>query len=202
MFDRRLHPRFRLNIPLESTLRLIEDVVVERVSGDELWVLSTSPGRPEERLAVDRLGSVPPMVTGVKVVGSDPVMVHGKLCHRLRLAVVASNHWQKEMGLHGGLVRSLPVKLLDVSRGGCLLQSEVPVDAGVHGELQVRAEAGECWDALRISRCLQLEGAGSPYRIGAEFLRPQAADRFGIRLNGYGRSLAGEVAGIDRQVGG
>lgn len=201
MFDRRLHPRFRLNTPLESTLRLIEDVVVERVTGDELWVLSTSPGRPEERLAVDRLGSVPPMVTGVKVVGSDPVMLHGKLCHRLRLSVVANNSWQRETGLHGGLVRSVPVKLLDVSRGGCLLQSEVPVDAGTHGELQVRAEAGECWDALRVSRCGQVEGAGAPFRIGAEFLRPQAAERFGVRFNGSARSLADEAVGIGRQVG-
>ncbi|MFB3855369.1 MAG: hypothetical protein ACE148_16335 [Vicinamibacterales bacterium] len=190
-----------MTAPLESTLRLVEDVIVERVLGDEMWVVSATPGRPEERLAVDRLGSAPPMLTGVKVVGSDPVMLRGKLCHRIRLAMLANHHWQRDLGIHGGLVRAVPVKLVDVSRGGCLLMSDIPVDAGTHGELQVRAEAGECWDALRVSRCSHVDGSSGPFRIGAEFLRPQVSDRFGVRFNGSARSVADDIVSLERQAG-
>lgn len=194
MVDRRQHPRYVLNPPLTSTLRITEDVIVERVAGDEMWVLSDAPGRPDERLMVDRVGSAPPLVLGARVLGSDPVVVRGRVRHRLRLSLIPPDQMARDAGIESGLVRSVPMTILDVSRGGCLLQTNIPVEPGVRGELLVRNGGAECWDPLRVSRCVQVEGGNARYRIGAEFLRLPHEERFGVRINQTVGSLADEAA--------
>jgi len=195
VFDRRVHPRFVLSGPLKATFRLIEDVTVERVTDDELWVLSGVPARPDERLMVDRVGSAPPMVLGMRVIGSDPVLVGNVLQHRVRLAFGASNNGAEQAGIRGSLVRRVSVEVLEVSRGGCLLQAAMAIEAGTFGELQVMSDDAECRDPVRIARCVRVEGAGSAFRLGAAFLHAQAGDaHYGVALG----SSEGERGGNGR----
>ena len=86
----RRDPRFALSVPWEGSLRIPGDVVVERCSGREVWVVSTSPAHRGELLTLDLAGSGPPMTMSVRVVDSVPVPIDGGVRHRLRLAIVTS----------------------------------------------------------------------------------------------------------------
>jgi hypothetical protein len=80
--------RYLLSRPWEGTLRIPDDVVVERhdEAQNELWVLSPSPAHREERLRLDLLE--PDRSLSVRVVDSTPVLQAGFVRHRLRLAIV------------------------------------------------------------------------------------------------------------------
>jgi hypothetical protein len=65
------------------------DVIVERYSGDEIWVVSTSPARVDEVMTLDLAGCGPAVTVDVRVVESTPVLVDGSVRHGLRLHVVA-----------------------------------------------------------------------------------------------------------------
>ncbi len=84
----RRDPRFALSVPWEGSLRIPGDVVVERCSGGEVWVVSTSPAHRGELLMLDLAGSGPPVTMNVRVVDSVPVPIDGVVRHRLRLAIV------------------------------------------------------------------------------------------------------------------
>lgn len=64
------------------------DVTVERSSGDEIWVVSTTPARIDEVLTLDLTESSPAVTMTVRVVDSTPVLVDGAVRHGLRLAIV------------------------------------------------------------------------------------------------------------------
>jgi hypothetical protein len=66
------------------------DVIVERYSGDEIWVVSTSPARVDEVMTLDLTGSGPAVTINVRVIESTPVLADGSVRHGLRLLVVSS----------------------------------------------------------------------------------------------------------------
>ena len=92
----------------------------------------------------------------------------------------------------GVLISSTPVRLLEISRTGCLLESDRRLDEGVAGEFRVEIDGRPNSEEVRITRCVRLDGSGSRYRVGAEFLR--------TRPLGSG-SLRGAVGALD-MVGG
>lgn len=68
------------------------------------------------------------------------------------------------------LGREVPVRLVDISNSGCLLESGSRLDKGTTGCLRVTFEGLEYADDVRIMRCRASEGSGSLYFLGAEFL--------------------------------
>ena len=64
------------------------DVVVERRTATEVWVVSPTPAHRNERLTLDTTGSDPSIAVSVRVADSVPVVVDGVVRHRLRLAIV------------------------------------------------------------------------------------------------------------------
>lgn len=68
------------------------------------------------------------------------------------------------------LGREVPVRLIDISGSGCLLESRSRLEKGTTGTLRVVYEAQEFSDDVRIIRCRAGEGAGNLYYVGAEFL--------------------------------
>jgi hypothetical protein len=70
----------------------------------------------------------------------------------------------------GVLGRDLTVRLLEISRAGCLLESSRPVPVGTVGALAVDVDGTEYVDQVRVTRCQPLAGAGNTHRVGAEFL--------------------------------
>jgi hypothetical protein len=70
----------------------------------------------------------------------------------------------------GILARDISVRLLEISRGGCLLESTASVPAGTLGALSVEVDGTVYIDQVRVVRCQLLAGAGNTHRVGAEFL--------------------------------
>ncbi len=89
MRGQRRDPRFGLSVPLEGSLRIPGDVVVEQWGGGEVWVVSSAPAGAGELLTLDLTGAGPPVTMSVRVVESVPVLVDGVVRHGLRLAIVA-----------------------------------------------------------------------------------------------------------------
>jgi hypothetical protein len=88
MRGKRRDPRFALTAPLEGSLRVPDDVIVERWNGSEVWVVSTGPARVDEVMTLDVAGSGPQLTLTVRVVESAPVLIDGVVRHGLRLAIL------------------------------------------------------------------------------------------------------------------
>jgi hypothetical protein len=68
------------------------------------------------------------------------------------------------------LGRDIPVRLLDISASGCLLESANRLDAGTTGTVRVVYRGIEYSDDIRVMRCQGCEGSSGAYHVGAEFL--------------------------------
>ena len=98
------------------------------------------------------------------------------------------------------LVRFVPVRLVEVSRGGCRLESPRRLGDGVSGQLAVELDGLVRVDDVRVARCQQRMGAGQLYQVGAELLRLRRLGRRTIRM-AIGTIISGERdAGHARDV--
>ena len=70
----------------------------------------------------------------------------------------------------GVLARDMTVRLLEISRSGCLLESSHFVPVGTLGALSVVVDGTEYDDEVRVVRCQLVPGAGNTHRVGVEFL--------------------------------
>jgi hypothetical protein len=91
----------------------------------------------------------------------------------------------------GMLARNVPTRLLEISRTGCLLESRQRVEDGTVGELQLQVERETFVDDVRVTRCVLVEGSGSIYRVGAEFVQTRRPGERSIR-----RAIAAILRGL------
>jgi hypothetical protein len=68
------------------------------------------------------------------------------------------------------LSSALELRLVDFSTSGCLLDSSARLAEGLICELRLVIDGALYTDAIQVTRCVKLQGAGSTYRIGAEFV--------------------------------
>jgi hypothetical protein len=80
------------------------------------------------------------------------------------------------------LVRSVPVRLVDVSRTGCRLECASRIESGTSGQLAVELAGLMRVDDVRVVRCQQRAGAGATYHVGAELLRTRRLGRRTVRM--------------------
>lgn len=80
------------------------------------------------------------------------------------------------------LVRSVPVRLVEVSRGGCRLECDSRLETGTSGLLAVELAGFIRIDDVRVARCQQRAGAGPVYQVGAELLRTRRLGRRTVRM--------------------
>jgi hypothetical protein len=80
------------------------------------------------------------------------------------------------------LVRNVPVRVLDVSRCGCRLESSERLHPGTAGSLRLRLGGQNHEDDVRVARCQVREGAGSNYFLGVELLSTRRLHDQSIRL--------------------
>jgi hypothetical protein len=66
--------------------------------------------------------------------------------------------------------REIPMRLIDFSASGCLIEAAVPLAAGSACELRVEIYGETYADAIRVTRCVAVSGASSGFRVGAAFL--------------------------------
>ena len=91
----------------------------------------------------------------------------------------------------GMLARNVPTRLIDISRTGCLLESHQRVENGTVGELQLVVQRETFVDDVRVTRCVLVEGSGSIYRVGAEFVQTRRPGEHSIR-----RAIAAILRGL------
>ena len=90
MSGRRSHPRFAVATPWDGAMRVLRDVVVDRVSREELLVISQAPAIAGEEMTLDLVGAGATMELRVRVIESRPVIIEGTVRHRIRLNVMQS----------------------------------------------------------------------------------------------------------------
>lgn len=184
MTDRRRNPRFLLRTPLEGRLRLTREVLVERYDAEELVVLSSEAASQDEVLQMNDVALRPPLAVDIVVKGSAPVMVDGSVQHRLSLRTSPNGIHRADVV--GSLLREVRVRLRDICRAGCLLESEAALPPDAIGELVLVVDGHLSSAMVRITRCQRLSGRGRAYYAGAIFdgrgMRglslPAAVDRF------------------------
>ena len=87
MLGRRKHERYLLSEPAEASLRLREEVAIERWGDGEVVVLSPEPLKPEERVALEIPGGARRRMN-VRVSESRPaVSEDGAIRYRLVLSI-------------------------------------------------------------------------------------------------------------------
>lgn len=84
-----------------------------------------------------------------------------------RRTAAAGNERYNHVGV---LVREVPVRVVNISRSGCLLESPTWIETGTGGELKVQVGRTMYSDAIRIARRMLVEGSGAVYRVGVELL--------------------------------
>ncbi len=82
----------------------------------------------------------------------------------------------------GVLARSIPARLIEISRSGCLLESSHRIGDGIVGELRLEVGGELLTDDVRVTRCVLVEGSGSSYLVGAEFVQTRRPGEQSIRL--------------------
>jgi hypothetical protein len=85
MLGRRSHERFTLTLSVEGMLRILRDVIVQRSTNNEWIAISREPGVTGETLVLDLGSAEVPVRFTVRVLESRPVVVDGRVRHRLRL---------------------------------------------------------------------------------------------------------------------
>lgn len=88
MSGRRSHPRFAVAAPWDGAVRVLRDVVVDRVDREELLAVSGAPAIAGEEMSLDLVGGGRALELRVRVIESRPVIVNGSVRHRIRLAVL------------------------------------------------------------------------------------------------------------------
>ena len=88
MSGRRSHPRFAVATPWDGAMRVLRDVVVDRVDTHELLAVSQAPAVAGEEMSLDLVGGGTALELRVRVIESRPVIVNGAVRHRIRLAVL------------------------------------------------------------------------------------------------------------------
>ena len=81
----------------------------------------------------------------------------------------------------GTLARNVSTRLIDVSRTGCLLESRQRVEPSTVCELRLQVDAETFVDDVRVTRCVLVEGSGSLYLVGAEFVQTHRPGERSIR---------------------
>lgn len=98
-----------------------------------------------------------------------------------RKAASLKSNALEEPEVSGMLARSVQTRLLDISRTGCLLESRQRVEDGTVGELRLHLDDQTFVDDVRVTRCVRVEGSGSVYHVGAEFVQTRRPGAHSIR---------------------
>ena len=195
MFGRRSNARLKIAPAARGVLKVLRDVVVQRADAAVIVLLSGEAGVIGELLTLEFADDVEMAAIPGRVADSRPVIVNGSLRHQVRLARLddarASGREMSNEGTRptvsrvedavGVLAREFPVHLLNCSASGCLIESRSPIPVSTAGTLRICWNGEEFTEDIRVVRCQQIEGAGSIYHVGAQFLWTRMPGRGSLR---------------------
>ena len=93
------------------------------------------------------------------------------------------------------LTWDLPVRVIDVSASGCLIETWRPIEVGTTGTLQLRLTGENCWDEVEVARCHAVQGLPALYHVGVRLLPRPALDAGPIRGAVSGRQAVWDRLG-------
>jgi hypothetical protein len=165
---RRRSPRYHVSQTFEGVFQTLRDVVLESHDPAYLVGLSDVALRTGLSLSVDVFTGSIRQTLPVMVAESSPVIHAGTVRYRLRLA--ATGPWDR-IDPDGLLVVDTPVRVLEMSPNGFLLEASGQTEAGTVGLLRVEMDGEAHEGDIRVVRCTALEGSADRHRLGAELLR-------------------------------
>jgi hypothetical protein len=165
---RRRSPRYHVSTPFEGVLQTLTGATIESCDGACVLASSDVPLRTGLSLVLDVFAGSTRRTLPVTVVENVPVIQSGLVRYRLRLATAASSDSLDPEGL---LVIDTPVRVLDISESGFLLEAVRQSAAGTVGLLQVAVDGRAYEGEVRVIRCSPIEGTADRHRLGTEFLR-------------------------------
>jgi len=85
VFGRRSHARFNLHPSSEGVLRVLRDVIVQRIDNNEVIAIGREAAAVGELLTVEIAEADAAPGVSVRVVESRPIILDGAVRHQLRL---------------------------------------------------------------------------------------------------------------------
>jgi hypothetical protein len=193
VINRRRTPRSAAN-NATGMLRVLDDVEIEHVTDQAITVLSETQVPRGERMilwapAADG-GELP---LRVRAVQRQAVLTSAHLRHRVRFDVDAigmtdpgaarpapgASHTRRI----GGIVREVPIRLLDIGAGGCLIGSPVRIAEGAVGWLSVNGQNARYDEVVRVCRSEWRTERFWRWIAGVEFLTLEPPSAGSLRRN-------------------
>lgn len=181
MSGRRNHLRFAVTPPTHGVIRVLSDAEIESVGREEVCVISRDAAAIDERMVLEVPDGATDLIVPGQVTETRPVIVDNAVRHFLRLRVLDGG--LDRLGATSGslpsygpdrrlavIVRELAVRLVNCSRGGCLLEVDKALDPGTVGTLSLVIDGHELADHILVMRCQAIAGAGPLHHVGARLL--------------------------------
>ena len=175
-------------------LRILDDVEIEVVTDQTITVLSETQFPRGERMVLwapaEDGGEVP---VRVRAVQRQADLAAAALRHRVKFDVdaIAAPLDEPDRTTRpaaasrqiGSVMREVPVKLVDLSGSGCLVESPVRIAEGAVGWLSVNSEHAEHHEIVRVCRSDWRIERFWPCTAGIEFLTLEAPPSAALRRN-------------------
>jgi hypothetical protein len=173
-------------------LRVLDDVEIEQVTDQAITVLADTQVPRGERMILwapaEEGGQVP---LRVRAVHRQAVVTSARLRHRVtfdvdeieRLARARPASDASVTQRIGGIVREVPIRLLEIGAGGCLIESPVGFSEGAVGWLSVNGDDAQHREIVRVSRSDRQTGRLWPWISGIEFLTLDLPSAESLRRN-------------------
>jgi hypothetical protein len=182
MSGRRNHLRFAVNPPTHGVVRVLSDAEIESVGHEDVCVISRDAAAIDERMVLEVPDEGTDLIVPAQVTETRPVVLDHAVRHFLRLRALDGG-LERLGATNGGkppsyradrrlavIVRELAVRLVNCSRGGCLLEVDKALDPGTVGTLSLVIDGHELVDHILVMRCQAIAGAGPLHHVGARLL--------------------------------
>lgn len=197
MSGRRSHVRFLVSPPTSGVVRVLSDAEIESIDHDDVSVVSREAAAVGERIILEFPGHETDIMVPVQVIETRPVIVSNGVRHFVRLHALnglphaawdrfaQARTYQSAPHLVDRrlviVIREIPVRLVNCSRSGCLIEADRSLDEGTAGTLSLVLDGHELADHVLVTRCQPIAGAGSLHHIGARLLWVEAPSAHTIR---------------------
>ena len=175
MTGRRRHQRFAVTSLVTGLLDVLEDAAMESGDGTQFVITTRTAPVVGDEATLHFKGAEGTRSIRVRVVESQLHMVKDGVRHRVRSDVprrgagagcrgtgevaMSEQPGSREQITLIVFQQQLPVRLVNISRSGCLLQAPRAVRVGTVGRLRVALDDTEYADDVRVARCDTAKGA-------------------------------------------
>ena len=97
--------------------------------------------------------------------------------------------------------RDLPVRLLNCSASGCLVETNVPLEVATVASLTLRFGGRHFTDDASVAWCKAIAGGGSRYHVGLRFVWTAAPTPDTLRMMAH-QLAVGATSDIEESFGG